>query len=202
MGPSDFAGMLNVLIPLLIVAAIAILYLRRGWTERTGLRSEMKNLSGNAYSVLDHPGLRTDEGIVTVDYCIVSVYGIFLLVIDNFKGRVSGGEENDNWTLSSHGRTETVGNPLKRTEAFSHALAKVLSDYRYPDPIAIVAYPTGTVLDVKSTQHVTYLSKVLGIVKSYRTARLTFSQASGITVALQYADVNNKADDEVLSDMM
>lgn len=199
---SGFAAVGNVLVPLLIVAALGAVYARRGWMEQTGLGAELQRLSGNAYFVIEHPGLSSAEGIVTVDYCIVSVYGIFLVVIDHRRGRISGREADPTWTLAVRGEDTAVENPLARTASFATALGQVLPGYCYPDPVAIAAYPTGAVLDVKSTQHVTYIPKVLDLIKSYSTLHLTFSQASGIAAALQFSDVNNKADDEVLSDMM
>lgn len=202
MGASDLAGFLNIFMPLLMVAVAVVLYFWRGWTERTALQSAMKNLSGNEYSVLEHPGIRTPEGIVTVDYAVVSVYGIFLVVTSDFKGRVTGSEDASEWTLSNRRGAQAVENPLMRVDAFARALHRALPNYRFARPVAIVAYPARDILNVRSTQHVTYLSKVMDIIGSYNVQTISFSQASGMAAALRYADVNNGADDAVLSDMM
>ena len=84
----------------------------------------------------------------------------------------------------------------------SRALHRALPNYRFARPVAIVAYPARDILNVRSTQHVTYLSKVMDIIGSYNVQTISFSQASGMAAALRYADVNNGADDAVLSDMM
>lgn len=202
MGASDLAGFLNIFMPLLMVAVAVVLYFWRGWTERTALQSAMKNLSGNEYSVLERPGIRTPQGIVSVDYAVVSVYGVFLVVTSDFKGRVTGSEDAAEWTLSNRMGTRTVENPLVRADAFAEAMRRALPNYRFARPVTVVAYPARDILNVKSTQHVTYFSKVMDIIKSYSVQTISFSQASGMASALHYADVNNGADEQVLSDMM
>lgn len=202
MGASDLAGFLNIFMPMLMVAVAVVLYFWRGWTERTALQSAMKNLSGNEYAVLEHPGIRTSQGIVSVDYAVVSVYGVFIVVTSDFKGRVTGSEDASEWTLSSRMGAQTVENPLVRADAFAKAMRQALPNYRFARPVTVIAYPARDILNVRSTQHVTYLSKVMDIIKSYNVQTISFSQASGMASALRYADVNNGADEEVLSDMM
>lgn len=202
MGASDLAGFINIFIPLLMVAVGVVLYFWRGWTERTALRSSLNSLSGNESTVIAHPGLRTPSGAVTVDYAIVSVYGVFLVVVSDFKGRVTGEEDEPRWQLRTRLHTVEAENPLQRTQAFADALRQALPAYRYADPVAIVAYPVRDVLDVRATQHVTYISKVMDIIASYDVPVLSFSQATGMGYALRHADVNNGEAAAVLSDMM
>lgn len=196
------AGFVNIFVPAVIIAAILVVYFMRGRAENSALESALRTLSGNEYAVIENPALHTDAGVVSVDYAIVSIYGVFLVVTSGFKGRVTGEETGAEWTLSGRKGTETIDNPLHRTAAFADALQQALPSYRYPLPVAIVAFPARDVLAVHSTQHVTYIAHVIDIIRSYDRVVLPFSQTAGMTAALRAADRNNGPDDQVLSDMM
>lgn len=183
------AGFVNIFVPVAVIAAAVVAYIWRGWAEGTALESEMRRLSGNEYSVITHPVLRDGGAEVSVDYAVISIYGVFLVVTSDFKGRVTGSEDADTWTHGGRRGTETVENPLRRTAAFADVLQRqVLPAYHYPEPVAIVAYPARDVLAVQSTQHVTYLARTIDIIRSYDEVILSFSQAAGMTSALRVAD--------------
>lgn len=190
-----FAGFVNIFVPVAIIAAVVIVYLWRGWAENTALESALRRLSGNEYSVIPHPVLPDGDGTVSVDYAVISIYGVFLVVTSDFKGRVSGDEGQARWTFANRSRTEEGESPLCRTDAFAAALQQALPSYRYPQPVAIAAFPARDVLAVHATQHVTYIARVLDIIRSYDRVVLPFSQAAGMTAALRVADCGSGSDD-------
>lgn len=186
----------------LIIVVGLVLYRHRGWAEKSALSSAMGTLSNNEYAVIDNLGLPSDKGVTTIERTIVSVFGIFVVETLDFKGRINGEEDEPIWTNIDFGNETTFDNPVMRNEAALGVLSQTLAEYPEVPFISLVAFPSRDTLNVKSTVHVTDISKVMDIIRSYDKQILTISDARGMAFALRAIDVNNAADDVVLSDMI
>lgn len=200
---AGLANYLFIAIMLVVIIVVAVvLYRSRGWAEQKALSSALGTLTNNEYGVIENLGLRTDEGVIVVERVIVSIYGVFVIIASDRKGRINGDEDEPVWSNVDFGTTTTFENPIMVNQRAIDALQSTLTAYPETPFISIVGFPMRDVLNVKATVQVTDISKVMDIIRSYNTQMLTVSDATGIAAALRAADANNADDSVVLSDMI
>lgn len=87
----------------------------------------------NEYTVYNNIPLGKDGKQTEIDTLVVSKYGIFLGEIKNYKGRISGNENDSTWTqtkTSSAGKSyeNTIKNPVKQAKLQTHLLSSILKE--------------------------------------------------------------------------
>lgn len=190
-------------VALAIVAIVGvILYQYRGWAEQKALASAMGTLSQNEYSVVESLGVRCDTGVVTIERVIPSIYGVFVVSTFPYRGRIDGEEDQAIWKHSDKRSSAAFDNPVAANAKAIRVMRKALADYPDVPFVSIVGFPSRDILNVKATAQVTYMDKIMDVIRSYQTQVLSIPDAKGIAHALNAVDVNNTSDEAVLSDMI
>ena len=130
-------------IPIFAVSGILIIGLgdvlwRKYKTLSTGLYGEelvsyTLNSLPNEYAMYNNILLEKDGKRTEIDTLIVSKYGIFLGEVKNYKGCITGNENNSTWTQikkSSAGKSyeNTIKNPVKQAKFQTYLLSSILKE--------------------------------------------------------------------------
>ena len=84
---------------------------------------------GPEYQLFDQVTLRAQHGMSTIDYVLVSPYGIFVITICRYSGVLFGDAKDGEWLLKKGRKKEIIYSPLwenrKHTNALEDKLGKV-----------------------------------------------------------------------------
>ena len=150
-----------------IIAIVAlILYLCRNKIK--GKLGEMKasntlnELDRSEYKVLDNLILYSDNKTHEIDNVVISKYGIFVVEMKNYQGKVVGDKDSDKWTQYIGKRVNKFYNPVKQNYGHMRCLSDVLKiDMRYLIPVVVFSNDTYIESDVKYVIKLNYVNKYI-----------------------------------------
>lgn len=124
-------GILRILVPILILAAIVwFLRLRivKGWIGEGVVNLGLKlRLDKRRYHLLKNVTLPCDDDDTTqIDHIIVSIFGIFVIETKNMRGWIFGSEHEARWTQKFRRSCYTFQNPLRQNYKHVAVLAELL----------------------------------------------------------------------------
>lgn len=122
----------------IIIVGIGDVLWKKYKTLSTGLYGEelvsyTLNSLPNEYTLYNNIPLEKDGKQTEIDTLVVSKYGIFLGEVKNYKGQISGNENDLTWTQikeSSGGKCyeNTIKNPVKQAKFQTYLLSSILKE--------------------------------------------------------------------------
>ena len=117
----------------------------------------------NEYITLNDILLPTNYGTTQIDHIVVSPYGIFVIETKNYKGRIFGHENSDEWVQSLLGKKRLWGwsseqyklrNPIRQNVAHTLAVKAILKEVGNFPIIPIVAFSDRAELHITTPNHI------------------------------------------------
>lgn len=115
----------------------------------------------------------------SIDYVIISRYGIFVIKMSTQKGIIEGTEHSDTWTQQVLKRKRRFANPVKQCKIQAKAIRKLLQTNKIP-VIPIVVFGMSAQLKIKVNTHVILANNLLNIIYRYDQEVLTSSEMEKI----------------------
>jgi hypothetical protein len=143
------------------------------------------------YVVINDVILPTENGTMQIDHIVVSIYGIFVIETKNYIGWIFGGEKSAQWTQNIYGKKTSFMNPIRQNYAHIKAIEARLAAYPKVPIIPIIAFSANCDLKVKTTTHVVYFHRVVGVIKKYIDKVIDQGTVSEIVSLLQNADIKS-----------
>ena len=155
----------NYIVIIVIVIAI-ILYLFRnkikGKLGEIKVSNTLNELDRDEYKVIDNIILYSDNKTHEIDNIVVSKYGLFIIEMNNYLGKVSGDKEQRNWTQYIGKKINKFYNPVKQNYGHMKCVSDVLKlDMRYLIPIVVFSNDTYIDSDVRYVIHLRDLNKYI-----------------------------------------
>jgi len=165
----------------------------KGWLGERAVSIYLEQLPKEEYTLLSDLILPTETGTTQIDHVVVSVYGVFVIEVKNYKGWIFGSEKSAQWTQNIYGKKKSFMNPIHQNYAHVKAIEARLTQYPNIPIIPIVAFSANCDLKVKTTSHVVYFHRICGVIRSYKDKILDSHDIAAITGILQSHKINSEA---------
>lgn len=144
-----------------LIAVFLLILLRKQRAKRfdpsgkTRVFAILRKFNQEKYTVLHYvylPYVDMDGRTIDIDHIVISVYGIFVIGVQNLKGRLTGTIEGELWMQHVGDQAYQVPNPVLKNDIRVEAMQDFLTDEHFPKmPIySIIAFPDETELPMKS----------------------------------------------------
>ncbi len=125
-----------------------------------------------------------------MDQLIISQYGIVIVETKSYSGKLSGYEDDDQWTYFKHlpkGKVQTtkIKNPIKQLEREIYILTRILKKERMEIPIIGYVYLIKGECEVETNQLFTNNDKLLSAIQSHKNKVLSKNQMKKIKEILE-----------------
>lgn len=154
--------------------------------------------------MLNNVTIATSKGSSQIDHLVVSIYGIFVIVTNNYNGWIYGGEHAEYWTQNIYGNKYQLYNPILQNAGHARAPRRILKDYEPLPILPFVAFSGKSDIEIKVEEAcVVYWSQIREVINQFEEKRLTWSQANEICDAVQAAQLEpgKEADKKHLKDI-
>jgi hypothetical protein len=133
------------------------------------------------YKVINNLLLKAGKWTTEIDHVIVSNFGIFVIESKNLYGKITGSDNDEQWTqIPSRRIKNKFYNPVKQNLGHIRALRNALYDFPNANFISIVVFSPRADLRVKSSSHVLYTHQLNDTIKSYKKIYLLDEQVERI----------------------
>lgn len=157
----------------------------KGWFGEKQMSIYLNMLPKMEYTVLNNLILKTKTATTQIDHVVISLYGIFVIEVKNYKGWIFGNEQSAQWTQTIYGYKSSFMNPIRQNYAHVKAIQLYLTAYPNLPIIPIVAFSNKSDLKINTTSHVTYFHRVTKIIKRYDEKIIEAEDIAKITGKLQ-----------------
>lgn len=188
---------LCLLVAILILALMGSFALGRllprikGWFGEAAVAGILSGLPTEEYKVLNNVMLQTETGTTQIDHIVVSVYGIFVIEMKNYKGWITGDEYSEEWTKHMYGKKYKFRNPLKQNYGHVKTLESLLG---LPEDkfIPIVAFSVDSDIKVKPSKPVVYTVQLKKEIKSHQEKMFELSELPGLVEKITDHNVDSR----------
>ena len=136
--------------------------------------NKLSKLSKERYILLNDVTIpKSTGGTTQIDHIVVSEYGIFVIETKNYRGWITGNEQDEYWRQTIYKRKERLYNPLRQNYGHVKALEALLSEYKGLKFIPIVCFSYRADLKVRVTSEVIYSTQLLKTIHKYSDVALT-----------------------------
>ena len=119
---------IKILATLGVFCVLIILFLRSSFknskTPGAELVKKELDLLGENYKVFSNVIIKSDRGMLRIDYVVVSKYGVFVLTRCDLVGKISGHKNDRDWKIKAKDTDDTILNPLWENREHINALER------------------------------------------------------------------------------
>ena len=122
----------------------------KGSAGEAAIAAVLGLLNKKEYAVLNNVMMLTERGTSQIDHIVVSIYGIFVIEVKNYKGWILGSENGSKWTQSIYGHKNQFMNPIHQNYGHVKAIEALLKNNGLTDVpiIPIVTFPGDATIKV------------------------------------------------------
>lgn len=160
--------------------------------EKT-VRKILKTLPNNQYKVFNNLILHTAHGTTQIDHVVVSQYGIFTIESKNYKGIITGNQNDRYWIQNiNHTKDNKFYNPIKQNEGHKNALESALKiqDKNWIKPI--VAFASTANVTVWADTPIVYFNELKNVILNHYTKILTEDDVVNICEKINQHNICSK----------
>lgn len=139
----------------------------KGYVGEEVAKKELKSLGSN-YKVLNDIMVYSDNKTHQIDHIVVSKYGIFVIEMKNYGGKIVGKEKDNEWTQYIGKKVNKLRNPIIQNHGHILALKDVTKE-KENKFITIVCFGNNVELDLKVYKDVVKLKNLNTTIKKYKT---------------------------------
>ena len=148
---------------------------KRGAIGEARISRVLSTLPRQEYIVLNDVLLPTDRGTTQIDHVVVSVYGIFVIEVKNYQGKIYGRRDGEEWKKYINGKEYTFLNPLLQNKTHTRAVAQVIgSGTAFIFPLTV--FTGSAVLKITDFDQVIYEYSLLQTIKMHKNIVFTPEQ--------------------------
>ena len=143
----------------------------RGFMGEFWVRTELNKLPQKDYIILNDIMLENERGTHQIDHIVISKYGIFVIEMKNYYGKIIGDEYKSNWLQYLGKNKYYFKNPIHQNYGHIKVLEEILNldeDFFIP----IVCFSNQVSLKISTKNIVIQLDDLLKIIKKFDTIRL------------------------------
>lgn len=125
----------------------------------------LKKGLGRKYKILRDVYLGSEKKSTQIDLLVVSRYGIFVIEVKNWSGKIYGTEESLNWQVYNKGYRNEYYNPIRQNNGHLNSLKKAIGGDLVYTPIVVF---TGKA-DISNLRgEVVSVEKLVKFIKSFK----------------------------------
>lgn len=151
----------------------------------------LKKLPEDEYIVIDNIMLSTEKGTTQIDHVVLSIYGIFVLEVKNYKGWIIGTDRTRQWTQNIYGKKYKFLNPIWQNYGHVKTLENLL-DIPQTDFIPMVIFSVNADLKVKTDNLVLYTANFRKKILEFKTIKFTRSDIDLFKTKIDHANIDSK----------
>ena len=175
---------IKILASLAVFVALIALFIRQNRnqinTSSLGVRDVLEQL-GPDYTVVSNVVLPAELGLYELGNVVVSPYGIFVITVKPYVGKIFGREGDREWELKYGTKKEFISNPLWENRKHVNALEKLVGPVFF---ISVVVFPRA-VLKGKFGDNVVRLNKLKEVILQNKTSCLSVDKRDEILKTLR-----------------
>ncbi|MBK1809864.1 NERD domain-containing protein [Clostridium sp. YIM B02505] len=178
---------------LIVLAFILDLFMPRikGFLGERSVEFYLAQLDVSKYEVINNITVKLGDNSTQIDSVVVSNFGIFVLQSENYKGKITGEELDENWCQKLHVKKEKLHNPIRENYKHIQVLKEVLKEFDKLKYISIVTFTTNADLQVTSNSDVVYTIHLLETIKRYTEEVISDVDKKKIHSKLMSLDMNS-----------
>ena len=136
---------------------------------------------GPDYTLVSNVVLPAELGLYELGNVVVSPYGIFVITVKHYVGKVFGREGDREWELKCGTKKEFISNPLWENRKHVNALEKLIGPVFF---ISIIVFPRA-LLKGKFGDNVVRLNKLKEVILQNKTSCLSVGKRDEILKTLR-----------------
>ncbi len=160
-----------------------------GWIGEKVVAALLLRLPKDKYCVLNDVMIQTERRTSQIDHLIVSVFGIFVVELKNYKGWITGSEYGEKWTQNIYGHKSEFYNPLRQNFGHVKALASVFG-IREDLMLPVVVFAGTATIKVKSKQPVIYVGSLVKWIRSHTEELIDADEMNRIAGEISAAKIS------------
>lgn len=165
-----------ILLGIMVIGVVSIAKKIEAWFKqrrmvKIGKRGEkevyktLKKGLGRKYKILRDVYLGSEKKSTQIDLLVVSRYGIFVIEVKNWSGKIYGTEESLNWQVYNKGYRNEYYNPIRQNNGHLNSLKKAIGGDLVYTPIVVF---TGKA-DISNLRgEVVSVEKLVKFIKSFK----------------------------------
>lgn len=176
----------------LVIIIIAKLFYNnfRGYMGECWLKKELNKLPKKNYKVLNNIMISSNNMTYQIDHLVISHYGIFVIEMKNYYGKIYGNEYKKYWYQYVNGNKRLFYNPIYQNYGHIKALSNILN--KTEDIfISIVCFSNQSKLNIKSENIVTQLDYVKDIILKYND-KILINEIDKIKKTIEIFNIKDK----------
>ena len=175
---------IKILASLFVFVALMVMFFRQSREQANAdpmAVLDVLNQLGPDYIVISNVVLPAKLGLYELGKVVVSPYGVFVITVKDYVGKIFGKEGDQEWELKCGSKKEFISNPLWENRKHVNALEKWVGPIFF---ISIVVFPRA-VLKGKFGDNVIRLNKLKEIILQNKTSCLSMNQRDEILKTLR-----------------
>ena len=161
---------MEVIVFILFVAAIvAFRNLQpkiKGYIGEKSVAAILSFLPSDKYKIINDVLVKFNDRTIQIDHIVISVYGIFVIEIKNYKGWITGSDNSEYWTKNMFGNKYKFYNPVRQNKAHISALSRQLG-LSFNKFIPIIVFSNRADLKINTVHNVIYTTQINRVIKAY-----------------------------------
>lgn len=180
-----------------IIITLVVIYKNKpklkGHLGEHRVNRELKKLDPREYIMIDNLLFDYADKSTQIDHVVISRFGIHVIETKNYKGKIYGGPNSENWLQYSHKKKYPFRNPIKQNWSHIYALKEILKEYDKITYYSIVAFAGEAKLkNLECKTDVIYHKEICATITKSKKTCLTYDQVNEIAEKLCDAEANSK----------
>mgnify|MGYP001156810434 FL=1 len=175
---------IKILASLAVFVALVAFFIRQSRNQANAIPQAVLDVLkqlGPDYTIVSNVVLPAELGLYELGNVVVSPYGIFVITVKHYVGKVFGREGDREWELKCGTKKEFISNPLWENRKHVNALEKLIGPVFF---ISVVVF-SRAVLKGKFGNNVVRLNKLKGLILQNKTSCLSVEKRDEILKTLR-----------------
>ena len=186
------SSLLTVVFIIGFFALVIILKVTKGKRGEKMVGAFLSRLPKDEYLVINDLLLQGGGYSTQIDHVVVSRYGVFVIETKNYKGKIYGGENSENWTQKLQRKKFQLRNPLWQNRVHITAIKRQLEGNERIPYYSIVAFSNRARLRVDRSLPVMHWWGIVPYIKQFTEPVLSDSSVRDIYHTLVSANTTDR----------
>lgn len=148
------------------------------------LRMELEQLPKTEYSTLYNRIFEDNGNLIQIDAIVFSRYGVFVIEMKNFEGKITGTETSKYWTQDIYGYKKLFYNPVKQNYAHRKIVKKLLG-LREDQIFSVICFSDSAYIRTNTLTKVIKINYINTFIKNHRRIRINEKKEQMVQILLK-----------------
>lgn len=148
------------------------------------LRMELEQLPKTEYSTLYNRIFEDNGNLSQIDAIVFSKYGVFVIEMKNYEGKITGTETSKYWTQDIYGHKKLFYNPVKQNYAHRKKVQKLLG-LREDQIFSLICFSNNSYIRTNTLTKVLKINYINTFIKNHRKIRINAKKEHMVQVLLK-----------------